>query len=173
MSFYHIVTYEAPSSLNDPISITSIPQTYDDLVIYLIGRSSAGGSDPNGTDVNLKINGEGSFNFGNGQTGYSFSTTLGADTGASRIGMVSGPASESNVFAFSQVYFVNYTSSNQDKMFVMTSGWASQASSYFTQDMTHGLWNGTAAVTSLQFFNGYGGAFATGTQISLYGIKRN
>jgi hypothetical protein len=169
-TYNHIQTYTATGSVSSPIVMSAIPGTYDDLAIYIFARS-AGGSDVNGTDIILQVNGN-TGSFIQGQTGYAFASTLGADTGAYRGGTVTGQSSEATVFGFGSMYLVNYSSNLTNKQFQVTSGWASQASAYFTRAMTYGLWNQSAPITSLGFRNGYDTDFAAGTQISLYGIKR-
>jgi hypothetical protein len=166
-TFKKIATTVLSSTGSTVITMSSIPSTYDDLVIYTSCRA-ASGSFNTGTDVNISVNG-GSGTFA-GQTGYSYATTLGADTGANRIAMIQGDTAQANGFAFGRADFVNYSSSTANKQFYQGCGWTS-TTNYYTQEMTYGKWSGTDPITSITFTSGVGN-FATGTTITLYGVKR-
>lgn len=162
-----IVSNVLASNVSGVVTLNTIDQSYDDLVIYTSCRAS-NGTGNTGTDINISVNGSGTWT---GQTGYAYSTTLGADTGANRIGMISASDSEAGSFAFGKAYLTNYSSATTNKQFLMVSGYA-HTGSYFSQDETYGRWSGADAINTITFTSGYGN-FGTGSIFTLYGIKRS
>jgi len=172
MATYKLITYYTlPSDVSGLVTLSAIDQGYDDLVIYTSCRAGGSGNFNTGTDVNIK-NLNGSAATFTGQTGYAYSSTFGADTGASRIGQQTGNLATTGSFAIGWAYLANYTSATTNKQFLMQSGYAQSSGSYYAQDMTYGRWDGSAAISSITFEGG-GGSFQAGSVFALYGIKRS
>ena len=172
MATYKLINYYTlPSDVAGTVTLSAIDQGYDDLMIYTSCRAGASGNFNTGTDVVIQgFNGSAaSFT---GQTGYAYSTTFGADTGANRIGQQTGYAATAGSFACGYAYLANYTSTTTDKQFLMQSGYPQSSGPYYAQDVTYGRWNGSAAISSITFEGG-GTSFQAGTVFALYGIKRS
>lgn len=150
------------------VTFSSIPQTYKDLCIVISGRGSRAGVTTD--DIALQINGS--------ATSYSYrrltgdGAVAGSDNSASNtafnFGYFPAATATANTFGNAEVYFPNYTSSVAKSMSsncVMennaTISWLMSAA---------GLWNSTAAITSLFIYMGFT-TFVQNSTISLYGIS--
>jgi hypothetical protein len=172
MATYKLITYYTlPSDVSGTVTLSSIDQGYDDLMIYTSCRAGSSGNFNTGTDVGISAL-NGSAATWAGQTGYAYSSTFGADTGANRIGQQTGYSSTTGSFACGWAYLANYTSATTNKQFLMQSGYPQSSGSYYAQDVTYGRWNGSAAISSITFEGG-GTSFQAGTVFALYGIKRS
>ena len=149
------------------IEFTNIPQTYTDLVLHLSARSSYGAV---GDDLYLYFNGtvtnrSGRFVYGNGSSAAAISVSDHAGT------MTSDTATAS-VFGNTTIYFPNYASANI-KSLSSDSVSENNATTAYT-DLTAGLWNSTAAITSIQIPTAGGrGVWKQYSSASLYGISKN
>lgn len=141
------------------ISFSSIPQTYTDLV--LVCKIVNGGS--GGGNMDLVINGNSSNSSGRRMLGYVNATDSGTSTNRMMVGdPVTGDYSTSIINIF------NYTNTNHYKT-VLSRG----STRYFVAGYV-GCWRDTSAINSLSLtYTIAGGSltFATGTTITLYGIK--
>jgi hypothetical protein len=171
MTYKLITSYTLPSDVSGTVTLSTIDQGYDDLVIYTSCRAGASGNFNTGTDVIIKQFNGSTASF-TGQTGYAYATTFGADTGANRIGQQTGNLATTGSFAVGWAYLANYTSATTNKQFVMQSGFAQASGSYYSQDVTYGRWDGSAAISSITFEGG-AGSFQAGSIFALYGIKRS
>lgn len=158
------VTYDSIStttlnSSSGTVSITSIPQTYTDLVV--VGRmkaTSAGG-------VFIKPNGGVNYctfrNMTSDGSTYSSSYIPTANQFTGVYHEIAG--SSTGVFTTVIYHFNNYSTTNQNKTILYTSINELQSKLYV------GLAPTTSAISSITWFN-ENGAFATGSTWSLYGI---
>lgn len=169
ITFKHIQTTALETTGSTSITFSALPQTYDSLIIYCSARAASGNYNT-GTDINISVN-SGSGSFGSGNTGYSYNATLGADTGSNRAFSIQGDTSQTYGFGFGRMDFVNYSSNSANKQFFKGSGYTSTAN-YYAHDFCYGKWSGSDPITSITFTSGSGN-FATGTKISLYGIKNS
>ena len=152
------------------IEFASIPQTYTDLMVM----TSIRGNRPSSTNSLIVVRFNSSITdfsnrilFGNGSTVDSQYNVSTWDF------LADGPSSTASVFGSASIYIPNYASSN-NKSFSIDAVTENNAVSAY-QVFTAGLWNNTAAITSIQIkpdgvdttlINQYSSA-------SLYGIKNS
>jgi hypothetical protein len=148
------------------VDFTSIPSGYTDLLIKVSLRSSDGNVDDG---ANIYFNSD--TTVGN----YSFRRLRGSGSAASsdnstasyRWSIVPGNTATSNTFGNLEFYIPNYTSSNYKSASVdlVTENNATAA----VTALVAGLWNQTAAITSISIASG-GNYFLTNTTATLYGV---
>jgi hypothetical protein len=148
------------------ISFTSIPQDGTDLVILFSGRRSV-----DSVEVRLQFNGDTGSNYttrrlfgGGGAAASDNSSTTYLPFYA-----VVNSASTSNTFSNGQFYIPNYTGSTTKSLSADTVTENNGVEAY-TQ-ITAGLWNSTAAITSFSLFASSGN-LEIGTIASLYKITK-
>lgn len=154
------------------IDFTSIPSTYTDLCLKLSLR----------TNNNPDSNGYGLAALSVNSTSTSFSNRrLTSDTGGGFLGSfsstntnlsvgITGSAVTANIFANSEIYFPNYTSSNYKSFSLDTVNENNAAQSWVS--LLAGIWNNTAAITSIGF-TAVSGLFLQYSTAYLYGIKNS
>jgi hypothetical protein len=161
MANYELITSYTSTGENI-ITLSSIPQTYTDLVIKFSARGSASNQYEllyvliNGTSDNA------------GSAVHMGFPTYSATYNFMNAGYPTDAASTANVFGPIEYYLPNYTKPSVQKSFLFNGGSEMQTSSiqqYFGGILT----NQTAAITSLSF-NGEYGTFLANTTIYLYGI---
>jgi hypothetical protein len=162
-NFKHISTTTLSSNGSTTIVINDIPNTYEDLKIYISARDY-NSNNATGTDVSIT-----SPTFNAGQSFYGYGTIIGADTGANRIGGIVLSANEASNFGAAFDEILNYSSSIADKNGIFQNGIAS--SGYFVTVLCHGVNNSATPISSITITAGVGN-FATGTTVALYGITR-
>ena len=150
-------------------SFTSIPQTYTDLVLVVKARVTSawdifamqmngGASGYSGTYI------EGSGDGGNGTCGR------GSSEISFRGGYIPG-TSYSNDWSADTYHIMDYTNTNIYKNCITNARYKQTSQGSFGIQAKIGLWQSTAAVTSIVFGTANGGNFASGTTVTLYGIK--
>jgi hypothetical protein len=146
------------------IEFTSIPQTYTDLMLLLSTRSD-------GTNMTLYVQ------FNAVTTGYTVRRLEGNGIGAnsnafsdSFFAYSGGSGQTANTFANVSLYVPNYTSSVAKSVSseAVTENNATTADQY----LTAGLWNNTAAITSIKIDPVVDSNLVSGSTISLYGITK-
>lgn len=163
-TFYKIASTTVGSGGASSIDFTSIPQTYTDLVIKMSVRHSSA--------VNWSY-----VNFNSSSSTYTKQNIIGTGSavGAERntnneIFVTENSSFTSNVFANSEIYIPNYTSSII-KSFSVDSVTENNASTSY-QTITAVSWNSTAAITSVTIYP-ISGNYAEYSTAVLYGIKNS
>ena len=166
MSYTLIQTVTLTSDQNT-VTFSSIPATFDDLVIVSSVRNSAG----NNNNTRVRFNGDTGSNYssrllygtGSGVASYSETTT-------SFYAAEHPPSTyTANTFGNAAFYIPNYRSSVAKSMSA-DSVVENNATASWQQISAH-LWNQTSAITSVSLFPA-GNNFATNSSFSLYGITR-
>jgi hypothetical protein len=161
MATYKLITAYTSTGENI-ITLSSIPQTYTDLVVKFVSRGSAN----NQYDlVRVYINGTsdnagGAIHMGSG--------TYTASYNFMNAGYTTDNASTANVFGPLEYYLPNYRVASVKKSMLFNGGAEGQIASpqyYFGGILS----TQTAAITSLSFDGEYG-SFLNNTTIYLYGI---
>lgn len=155
-----------------PVTFSSIPQTFKDLVFLVSARGTASTYDYFAT----YFNGDTGANY-SGNMLYSSGGSAPAAGGVASVAPDNGgfvpriPAPSINAASFSntKVYIPNYTGSA--KKSYRAESLAMQASSTCFIGFTGNFWNSTAAITSVSFKPYDVGSFTTGSTFYLYGIK--
>jgi len=155
------------------IEFTSIPQTYTDLIIKVSGRTNRASILE---AFNIQFNGNTASNyvrqiiFGEGATAYSnkqTDTTAGLDSS----GLNTGANATSLTFGSTDVYIPNYTSANNKSLGSDTTGENNSSTSYM--QFMAGVWQNTAAITSIKLIPTFGNNFVQYSTATLYGISKS
>lgn len=163
-TFVKIASVTVGSGGAADITFSSIPSTYTDLKIVYSTRCTA-----DNVNTTFTLNGSTS-NFSFRQI-YGSGTTTASNSSASNVS--SGPITNSSaytasIFSNGEVYFPNYTSSNNKSFSIDGVTENNAALSY--QHFIAGLWSNTAAITSIKLAPNSGN-FAQYSTATLYGIK--
>ena len=146
------------------IEFASVPQTFSDLVALVSTRNNAGGS----TAIRFNSNTSGYSErllYGSGSSAASANTS-----GSQIVWLLSNlVSSTSNTFSSGRVYIPNYTDSTTKTVSIESVNETNATAA--DQYIDAALWNNTAAITNVYFFNP-DGVLAIGTTISLYGILK-
>lgn len=148
------------------ITFSSIPSTYNDLVICIYGRSTDGGA--SWRDVRVQFNNDSSGSYSRTNL---YADNSGVFTNRSTnetsfyLACISAGQSASGIFGFGLLQVYQYTNTNFFKTATLLSS-RGAADAWRTVNM----WRSTSAITSMRFFPNVGN-FDTGTSISIYGIK--
>jgi hypothetical protein len=154
------------------IDFTSIPSTYTDLILVYSLRGTN-----TGTIAPLDIN------FNNSTTGYSNTSVFGTSTVVYSYkyttltylwgGLHQANGATANTFGNGQIYIPNYAGSAYKSLSIdqVSENNASTADAAFAV-LNAGLWNNTAAITSVKITNEYGN-WAEYSKATLYGIKNS
>jgi hypothetical protein len=161
MATYKLITSYTSTGENI-ITLSSIPQTYTDLVIKFSSKGSAN----NQYDlVRVYVNGTSDNAGGAVHMGF---PTYSADYNFMNAAYTTDAANGANVFGPIEYYLPNYAKPSVQKSFLLLGGAEQQTSSI--QNFLGGiLTTQTGAITSLSFDGEYG-SFLNNTTIYLYGI---
>lgn len=148
-----IVYYTLPSTSAD-ITISSIPDTYRDVILVINGKMT-----PNTAYVDISVNGS--------TSGYFYQ--IGQANGGSTSLYAQALASNNGFFMYndqSQVicHFFDYAQTNKQK------SWLWRADNTLLSQMGVMSWASTDKITSIRLFDGSGESFAAGTTVALYGV---
>ena len=149
------------------IQFTSIPGTYDDLVIKISSRSTTnlGGV---WTGVNVRLNG--STTSLTSRQLYGTGSAAGSAATATDNVWTTSSAATASTFDNSEIYIPNYAGST-NKSFSADSVTENNATAALAA-MTANLWSNTNAVTSITLVEA-GNSFAQHSTAVLYGIKKS
>ena len=149
------------------ITVSSIPQDYTDLIIKFSCRTNGVSL---GDGFNMALNGSttsfsGKSVFGDsGDARSNSSTTAGA-------GVVSGTSQATNIFASTDIYITDYSSSNFKPILIENANDSnSTLQAYVFQ--TGKIWSDTAAITSFTL-TPQTGSWIQYTSVYVYGIKKD
>jgi hypothetical protein len=167
---YTLISSTVLDSTTATVTLTSIPQTYTDLVLQISARCNRATFTcqllvkPNGLTTNLStlyLDGDGS------ATSSSNETTL-------YISQVPGTDQTANTFNSAELYIPNYTDSTYTQPF--GSSGVSEQNSASTQVFIRtgsSYWSATTAITSLDLYLNPTQSFLSGSSFYLYGIKNS
>jgi hypothetical protein len=154
------------SGSSGTITFNSIPGTYTHLQIRGIGNDSVG------NDIRLRFNSDTGSNYsshylvGNGTT-----TAAGASASSTSIAFGGRCSNLANSYAGNIIEIHNYALTTMNKTTRTHAGYeTNDTSNTGYVALTSGLWNSTAAITSISLILP-SGSFDTSTQFALYGIK--
>lgn len=164
MSMQLISTVTVGSGGITDINLTSIPQTYTDLLVQMNLRSTDAGAN-NATF--FMLNGAFSNHYYRDLIGdgAAVTSTNGSNVSSARFA-IPGTTVTANTFGSVQAYLPNYSGSSK-KSFSLDAVVENNATSSWQQILA-GLWDSTSAVTSILLI----GKFAQHSTISIYGITK-
>lgn len=170
---YTLISTTTVSSPAYSVTLSSIPQTYTDLVLKISARSDYGS---NGHEMSIQTNSltSGYTNRMAYRSGNSIVSANSSNTFHTWAGGVVGASATANTFSNCELYFPNYSNSTTAKAMsadVTTENNADAVGAYW---LNSGINTNTAAITSLtltcwqSFIN-----FVAGSTFTLYGIKNS
>lgn len=161
---YEPITSQTLASNQTTVTLSSIPQTFTDLVLVV---SSQGTRATFGGDLTVKINSDTGSNYsitsltGNGSTA---SSARASNQSSLSLGGDIGPASTST-YTPTIIHFFNYSNTTTYKTILSRHNNAGQRVALIC-----GLWRSTSAITQLDLTaNGYD--YVSGSTFTLYGVK--
>lgn len=164
-----IASYTVPNTSTTTYTFSSIPQTYDDLELWMSARNNAN----NYGGYEVRLNGSGSGNtqlYLRNSNGSSIVSNYAGNT----TDFVHWPLNQdtASVFTTNTVYITNYSSTTIGKVMLARNGgrYYLGATTNSQQGLNTGNYDTTSAITSIGV--GYGDALAQNTVLTLYGIKR-
>lgn len=171
MSFYKIQTITLTST-QASIDFTSIPSTYDHLVILNnTRRNSSSGTGSGSIQFNGDTNTSGNYRHlqmsANSNPG---TQTYAAATSYLELFNVGNSTDTANSFPQNTIYIWNYSNTDYVK-FANSHGSQFNPGGNSYQTMYAGNWGGTAAITSIKMFPTSGASLIAGSSATLYGIK--
>lgn len=160
VTFESLGTQTITGSASNIMQFTSISSAYTDLYVVIKAKRTSGDA-----DVRIRFNGVSTASYA---TSSMYVTTPGAKGANALIGLTSGYLTNwgydsPNSFGCHEVYIMGY-GSDKWKSYVGESG------SQNGGDIILGLWQNTAAITSIELFATVG-TWVVGTSAELYGIK--
>ena len=165
-----IASYTLTTS-NTNFFFTGIPQTYQDLYCVIYARSTYASSTSN---IYLNLANASGFDYGANYSqtslsgnGSSASSTRLTNVSSLTTGIIPGSTATSSIFGVNTIHILNYANTTTNKTILTRS--ANDLNGSGTTDLRTMLWRNTGGVTGLQF--GSDLAFATGSVMSLYGIR--
>ena len=167
MTYKLIASSIVGSSGAASITFSSIPQDYTDLAIRISCRTN-GASLGDGFTIAL-----------NGSTASFTSKSVFGDSASARsstgttagVGVVAGTSQAANIFAATDVYINDYSSSNFKPILTQNANDSNTTlQAYVFQDGK--LWSNTAAITNFTLTPG-AGSWVQYTSVHLYGIKNS
>ena len=156
------------------VTFSSIPTTYKHLVILMnIRTSQTGGVAEEG--IWMRLNDVAGTNYG--YVGISSNDTNNVNgtltTSADAWYAISSPSSTTaaDFAAPTVIYIYDYANTNMRKSVNSYTGWYDQTNGYFRAHYAGGAVNTTSAVTTIRLQSGNFRNWASGSRISLYGIR--
>ena len=148
------------------MSLTSIPNTYTDLVLKVSARTDSIGS---GNGFAMYLNG--STSSYTRRSVYGDGALTASNSGSTAAGgLINGTTETSNTFASTDIYIPNYAGSNNKST---SHDSVSENNATFAYVLlSAGLWSDTSVVTSMTLTPNAGN-FVRYTTATLYGIKKN
>jgi len=150
------------------VTFSNIPQSgYTDLKIVISARST-GSAGPADYGIDLSINGVTTNRTWRRLEAWN-TTGATSDSGTNAtFGIFGGASATANTFSNQEIYFPNYTSSN-NKSFSAEFASESNSATAYDIGMFAGLWSSTAAITSIQL-SAQSSSFTQYSTFSLYGL---
>jgi len=147
------------------IDFTSIPNTYTDLMVVFSTRT---GRANHSDEIDIKFNGvttnlSGRYLSGDGASAGSGSVPV------IFVGYSAGSTATSNTFGNGMAYIPNYAGSTAKS--VSADGTGENNATNSAKLIFAGLWNSTAAITSLSLYSDSANTFQQYSMATLYGIK--
>jgi len=162
-----LATVTVGATAQSSIVFSGIPNTYTHLQIRFIGASNAS---QDGTDIRFNSDSGSNYSthgiYGTGSgSGSAFSITS-----ATNIATQMTMTTTANTFGVGIVDILDYSNINKNKTVRCLTGYDLNGSG--TVYLISGAWYSTSAVNSITLFANTGtNSFASGTSISLYGVK--
>lgn len=168
---YTLIASNTLSSAASSVTFSAIPGTYTDLVIKLSARSDfASLVDTIGIRFNSTTTNYSDTNINtNSSSGSGGSTRSTNATYINGFRAIVGSTATSSTFSNAEFYIPSYTASQAKPISEFNVSENNDATAYI--QVVAGLWNNTAAITSIVLNSINSANFVTGSSFWLYGIK--
>jgi hypothetical protein len=143
------------------VSFSSIPQTYEDLVIKTSLRTST-------TSTNAYVRFNGSSGNYQEKNIYGFNTSVGSGGGTDVTLTIDSNSNTASTFSNNEMYIPNYTSNNY-KSTSADDVMEDNGAHFNILNLGAGLWSNTSAITSITFIP-FTGSFVQYSTFTLYGV---
>lgn len=163
------IGFASASGSTNSLQFLNIPQTFQDLMLVIYGRSAQAVTSPqfyvyenNDTSTNRSrtvLQGNGSAASSYRETGSPFIAS----------GYLTGASATSNLFGVAIVHYLSYANTNTFKSPLARA--ASDLNGSGRTELQVKLWPSTNAISSLYIFNDGNSNWAAGTTAELFGIK--
>ena len=150
------------------VTFSSIPGTYDDLLVLISARNARTNASDNIHDLYMKINTVTTNRSRRSLEGNGAAASSGSASDA-YIGSTPAATATSSTFGSLEIYIPNYAGST-NKSFLITGVTETNATTAYIQAIA-GLWSSTAAITELNFYHTNWNTLS-GSSFFLYGIKK-
>lgn len=169
---YELISSTTLATATTTVTLSSIPATYDDLILRVSARNNGSGS--SNDNVYCKVNNDGGSNYTvshiYGYTGSSGVNLAGGSGTTTSITIYETDTSTlANTFAQAEIYFWGYTTANS-KQFNNFAVAPSNRTGTGIISWYQGRWQSGAVISSL-VLNPNAGQFIAGSSFILYGIK--
>ena len=169
---YELIDSVTLGSDTTTVTFSSIPQTFDDLVVLVSARSNRSGNSAANAEYNLN----GSSTGQSYRSILSFTSTVSSVSGTGNFAFkIPGPTATANTFASLEVYIPNYAGATSKSLSATNVFSGNSTADYnFERGILAGLRSSTDAVTSITFTHrvlDYAD-YTTGSSFFLYGITK-
>jgi hypothetical protein len=175
-SYDALATVTVPSGGASVVSLVGIPQGYKHLQLRISGRGLSSSADR--VSITVKVNSDTGTNYANhaligdgssASAAAASSQGVGANNYMAGISAIVGSTGLASAFGASIVDVLDYSSTTKYKTFRSLAG-QDQNNTSSRIALVSGLWQNTAAITSLDL-NLESGSWAQYSSIALYGVK--
>ena len=157
------------------VTFSSIPGTFTQLMLIIIGRSSVSALSDN---ILMQLNGDTGANYDyeqmdSNETIAPASSQATAQTSTSAVGVVTGATATANQPGSVEITFPGYSGTTFSKT-MHAVGWLNRSTSSATSKdiiVTSAHWRSTAAINAINIFLASGANFIAGSSFTLYGLK--
>lgn len=155
------------------ITFSSIPSTYDDLMLFTSIRTDRAGQ--TNDNINIRFNGDTATNYSRVQltsTNGAFASAGGANATSITTIQSPGAASLANAFGSAWIYIPNYKTGSYNKQVIVDGTAENNTTTTQFMGIFAGLYRSVTAISSLTLFPNTGPNIVQHSQATLYGIKK-
>ena len=152
------------------VTFSSLPQTFDDLVLVVSARSAASAN--NWYVLIPTLNGDTTPGNYSSRMLYGFSTTAASATSPVHVGYVTSDAKTANTFGDIEIYIPNYAGS-ANKSMSSTSVTEGNSATLVIMGAVATLWSSASAVTSISLALDSSANLKSGSSFQIYGISHS
>lgn len=156
------------------ITFSSIPSTYQHLaILYSIRTDQAGGGA--NESMWIRVNSVAGTNYGEMNITSSPANGVNSSQGVNQDSWgafaTPGATTSANNFGVGVIYIYNYADTNIKKSYSTQNGYYDETLGYYWQNYAQGAVNLTSAINEVRIQSGNFRTWATGSRISIYGIR--
>lgn len=149
------------SSNSTTITFSSIPGTYQDLYLVVVGRSSMG------FFQNIRFNGDSGSNYNIVRFTANGATLASGVAAAQTRGLISDSSFNSSITGAAFIHILDYARTDKHK----TTIGDVHADNGYNNELLCNRWSSTAAITSVALSSDSSQTYLAGTTFALYGVR--